>query len=184
MEHLNNVRGEAWQSLNFENWSPFYLSRWLCLFPEVFGGTPRRKIVDSKKFWIFQRTNFTNTLPKGLQIGESPFLLECCQNLQLPAYCRVWGLKGNNCNYMTEALGLGYATNSENCMSKRSICSNIEIPFLFLLNRDLCWSLHPWMLFYSLISVLNCLILALYCCLWSECERNAIFAGALADFFQ
>lgn len=69
------------------------------------------------------------------------------------------------------------------CMPKRSNWNNIKTLFLFLLNRQLCWSLHPWMLFYSLISVLNyCLILALYFCLWSESER---YAGAylLEEFF-
>lgn len=69
------------------------------------------------------------------------------------------------------------------CMTKRSNCSSIRSLFLLLLNRQLCWSLHPWMLFYSLISELNyCLILALYCCLWSECEKNA--RAYLRELFQ
>lgn len=69
------------------------------------------------------------------------------------------------------------------CMTKRSNCSSIKSPFLLSLNRQLCWSLHPWMLFYSLISELNyCLILALYCCLWSEYEKNA--RAYLRELFQ
>lgn len=92
-------------------------------------------------------------------------------------------IKGNNCIYMTEALGLGYATNSENCMSKRSNCRSIKTPFLFLLKSCTgpcilgCYSI-AWCQYWIVVLFWHYIVV-----FGQSVTGMMLFAGALADFF-